>query len=161
MHFDIPTQNKDYSASNTRVNDNDAQFIPIYTKLHIDEIFRHNTSLGVTMSRTCPIVPFTGVQLSQQSANTSGSSVVLSDTLFRRSAGIRMERVWPKAVHHQIHAKQLLVGIRWLVRKFGKPIFIEEVIVQIFNGHLLQTENYFLMPKLEGCIICYSCTLVY
>ena len=48
--------NKDHSASNTRTTENDAQFISIYTKL--DEIFHHNTSLGVTISRTCPIVPF-------------------------------------------------------------------------------------------------------
>ena len=43
----------------------------IYTKL--DETLCHNTSLGVTMSPTCPTVPFTCVQLSQQSANTSES----------------------------------------------------------------------------------------
>ena len=53
-------KNKDHSASFTRTPDNDAQFIPIYTKL--DETLRHNTSLGVTMSGTSPIVPFTGVR---------------------------------------------------------------------------------------------------
>ena len=54
-------QNKDHSVSITRTTDSDAQFLPIYTKL--DETLRYNTSLDVTMSYTCPNVPYTGVQL--------------------------------------------------------------------------------------------------
>ena len=54
-------QNKDHSASITRTTDNDPQFHPKYTKLA--ETLDHNTSLSVTMSCTCPIVPFTDVQL--------------------------------------------------------------------------------------------------
>ena len=52
----VESQNKDHSASNTRTTDNDAQFIPIYTKLV--ETLHHNTSLSFTMSCTCPIAPF-------------------------------------------------------------------------------------------------------
>ena len=43
---------------------------------------------------------------------------VLSDTLVSWSAGIRMEQLWPKAVHRQIHAKQPLDWIRWVVGRY-------------------------------------------
>ena len=94
--------NKDHSAaSNTRITDNDAQFIPIYTKL--DETLCHNTSLHVTMSRTCPIVPFyrCAAEAAIREHQWELSSVVvdielfhlLLDTLVSWSAGIRMERL--------------------------------------------------------------------
>ena len=35
---------------------------------------------------------------------------VLLNTLISWSACVRMERIWPNAVHHQMHAKQLLVA---------------------------------------------------
>ena len=121
----VESQNKDYSASNIRRTDSDAQFIPIYTDL--EETLHHNTctSLGVTMSRTCTIVSFyrCGVVVTISEHQWELSSIVvdihlfhvLLDTLISWSAGVRMERFWLKAVHRQVHAKQLLFGIRWVV----------------------------------------------
>ena len=133
----IKIQNEDHSASNTRTTDNDAQSVPIYTKL--DETLHHNASLGVTMSRTCPIVPFyrCAVVATISEHQWELSSVVgdiqlfhvLSDTLISWSAGVRMERLWPKAVHSQIHAKQPLVGIRWVVGRWLVRASVSSVVL--------------------------------
>ena len=72
------------------------------------------------MSRTSLIVPFyrcaVVATISEHQWELSSVVVdiqlfcVLSDILISWSAGIRMEWMWPKAFHRQIHAKQLLVG---------------------------------------------------
>ena len=86
------------TLTDTRTTGNDAQFIPIYTKL--DEMLRHNTSCnGCTLSRTHTIVSFTSARVPLQSANTSWrlSSVVVDLQLFRVlsdtswSAGVSIE----------------------------------------------------------------------
>ena len=54
---------------------------------------------------------------------------VLSDTLISWSAGVRMEQLWPKAVHHQIRAKQSLVRIRWVVGRWLVGASVSSVVL--------------------------------
>ena len=54
---------------------------------------------------------------------------VLSDTLISWSAGIITEQLWPKAVHRQIPASQLLVRIRWVVGRWLVRASVSSVVL--------------------------------
>ena len=72
-------------------------------------LLRTPGALGFTMSRTSTIVPFTGpvaVTINEHQWDVvveTASCFVCYRT--HPSAGVRMERIWPNAVHRQTHAK--------------------------------------------------------